>query len=115
MDSLIALRAPVGTDAAPARPSSRPKTATLPPQSSTAVGTVESAAADARWTSLAKTMARAVRRQCPAYLSAHADDIAQAALSKVMAIERASEGTRELTSFYLHRVAHSARGRPRAR
>lgn len=53
-------------------------------------------------------MAKAVRRQCPASLSAHADDIAQAALTKIMAIERASEGRRELTSFYLHRVAHSA-------
>lgn len=53
-------------------------------------------------------MARAVRRQCPAWLSAHADDIAQAALTKVMAVERASEGRRELTSFYLYRVAHSA-------
>jgi RNA polymerase sigma-70 factor (ECF subfamily) len=55
-------------------------------------------------------MARAVRRQCPAWLGSDAQDIAQAALTKVMAAERRSEseGERTLTSFYLHRVAHSA-------
>ena len=65
-------------------------------------------AADARWTSLAATMARAVRRQCPAWLSDHAQDIAQAALMKVLSLARRSEGERPLTSFYLHRAAHSA-------
>ncbi len=53
-------------------------------------------------------MARAVRRQCPAWLSDHAQDIAQAALAKVMVADQKSEGERTLTSFYLHRVAHSA-------
>lgn len=63
---------------------------------------------ESRWATLAATMARAVRRQCPAWLRDHAQDIAQAALTKVMAAERKSEGERPLTSFYLHRVAHSA-------
>jgi RNA polymerase sigma-70 factor (ECF subfamily) len=53
-------------------------------------------------------MAQAVRRQCPAWLSNQADDIAQAALIKVMAAERRAEGERPLSSFYLHRAAHSA-------
>jgi RNA polymerase sigma-70 factor, ECF subfamily len=64
--------------------------------------------ADARWTRLAGAMARAVRRQCPWWLRDHAQDIAQAALMKVMALAGRSEGERPLTSFYLHRVAHSA-------
>jgi RNA polymerase sigma-70 factor (ECF subfamily) len=65
-----------------------------------------SQSSDARWTSLAEALARAVRRQCPWWLSEHAQDIAQAALAKVMASAR-REGERPLTSFYLCRVAHS--------
>ena len=53
-------------------------------------------------------LVRAVRRQCPAWLTDHADDLVQCALVKVMAIAGAGEGTRALSSFYLHRVAHSA-------
>jgi RNA polymerase sigma-70 factor (ECF subfamily) len=53
-------------------------------------------------------MTRAVRRQCPAWLSDDAQDIAQAALTKVMAAERRGEGDRPLSPFYLHRAAHSA-------
>lgn len=64
--------------------------------------------AESRWTELAAMMARAVRRQCPTWLSHAAQDIAQAALTKVMAIERRSEGERPISSFYLHRAAHSA-------
>ena len=37
-----------------------------------------------------------------------AQDIAQAALTKVMAAERRSEGERHFSTFYLYRVAHSA-------
>ena len=68
----------------------------------------EPAAAESRWTALAAAMARAVRRQCPAWLSDHAQDIAQMALAKVMAAEHGREGNRPLTAFYLHRAAHSA-------
>jgi RNA polymerase sigma-70 factor (ECF subfamily) len=57
---------------------------------------------------LAATMARGVRRQCPAWLSGQAEDIAQAALIKVMAVERRAEEERPLSSFDLHRAAHSA-------
>jgi RNA polymerase sigma-70 factor (ECF subfamily) len=63
---------------------------------------------DSRWVALAATMARAVRRQCPPWLADQAQDIAQAALAKVVALDRAAEGKRPLTTFYLHKVAHSA-------
>ena len=65
-------------------------------------------AADSRWASLVETMVRAVRRQCPPWLSDYAQDIAQIALTKVIAIAQGAEGERPLSSFYLHRVAHSA-------
>src|SRR6188472_384739 len=68
----------------------------------------EPASTESRWTALAAAMARAVRRQCPAWLSDQAQDIAQVALTKIMAAEQRTEGERVLTSFYLHRVAHSA-------
>jgi RNA polymerase sigma-70 factor (ECF subfamily) len=77
-----------------------------PPDIDDATGR-EPAPAESRWTALAAAMARAVRRQCPSWLSDHAQDIAQMALAKVMAAER-REGERPLTPFYLHRVAHSA-------
>jgi RNA polymerase sigma-70 factor (ECF subfamily) len=63
---------------------------------------------DARWTTLAAAMARAVRRQCPWWLSDQAQDIAQAALIKVMGSTKDGEGEQPITSFYLYRVAHSA-------
>lgn len=70
--------------------------------------TVESTLTDSRWTALTATMARAVRRQCPAWLRDDAEDIAQAALTKVMSAELRAEGARPLSSFYLYRAAHSA-------
>jgi RNA polymerase sigma-70 factor (ECF subfamily) len=66
------------------------------------------APSDSRWVELAAKMARAVRRQCPAWLADQAEDIAQAALAKVVVLDQAAEGKRPLTTFYLHRVAHSA-------
>jgi RNA polymerase sigma-70 factor (ECF subfamily) len=66
------------------------------------------APADLRWVDLAAKMARAVRRQCPAWLSDKAEDIAQTALAKVVALDKAAEGKRSLSTFYLHKVAHSA-------
>lgn len=67
-----------------------------------------SAITEARWTTLREALARAVRRQCPRWLSDHAEDLVHAALIKVMAISDAGEGNRPLSSFYLYRVAHSA-------
>ena len=56
---------------------------------------------------LRANLARAVRRQCPRWLSDHADDLAQEAVIKVMTAAQ-REGERSLSSFYLYRVAHSA-------
>ena len=84
----------------------RPRTP-LEPADDAGGDTVESTFTESRWAALAATMARAVRRQCPGWLRDHAQDIAQAALTKVMTAERRGEGTRPLSSFYLHRAAHS--------
>jgi RNA polymerase sigma-70 factor (ECF subfamily) len=66
------------------------------------------ASIEARWTTLRAALARAVRRQCPSWLSDNSEDLAHAALLKVMAAARTGEGERSLSSFYLYRVAHSA-------
>jgi RNA polymerase sigma-70 factor (ECF subfamily) len=63
---------------------------------------------EARWTTLRHALARAVRRQCPQWLTDQAEDLVQAALVKVMSMPGTGEGTRGLSSFYLYRVAHSA-------
>jgi RNA polymerase sigma-70 factor (ECF subfamily) len=70
------------------------------------VRTARSAAVD--WVKLRAALTQAVRRQCPAWLSQHADDLAQAALLKIMGRVQSGEGDRPLSSFYLYRVAHSA-------
>src|SRR5262245_45413493 len=74
----------------------------------TGTGTDASDAIDRRWETLKAALMRAVLRRCPAWLRNDAEDIAQVAITKVMAAERASEGERRLTSFYLYKVAHSA-------
>ena len=69
---------------------------------------VRASSYEARWTTLRQALARAVRRQCPQWLSDHAEDLVQAALVKVMTMPGTAEGKRGLSSFYLYRVAHSA-------
>lgn len=108
MGSLLTLVAPISAELSERLPASAPDAVVERTQPVAEAATAEPRATDVRWTSLAVSMARAVRRQCPAWLSAHADDIVQAALTKVMAADRRGEGERTLTSFYLHRVAHSA-------
>jgi len=66
------------------------------------------ARSEQRWTTLRAAVVRAVRRQCPAWLSADAEDIAQVAVAKVMAAGKAGEGNPELPASYLYKVAHSA-------
>jgi RNA polymerase sigma-70 factor, ECF subfamily len=63
---------------------------------------------DERWTPLLTAMARAVRRQCPSWLRAEADDIAQHALAKIVAADKVGEGKPPLAPFYLYKLAHSA-------
>ena len=53
-------------------------------------------------------LARAVRSICPRWLADRWDDLVQTALLKIMELRRRSEQERELSSFYLKRVAYSA-------
>lgn len=55
-----------------------------------------------------EALQRAVRSVCPPSLADRRDDLVQAALMRVAKLQRRSETERELTSFYLRRVAHSA-------
>jgi RNA polymerase sigma-70 factor, ECF subfamily len=66
------------------------------------------ALSEQRWATLRAALVRAVRRQCPAWLSADVEDIAQVAVAKVMAADKAGEGTPQLPASYLYKVAHSA-------
>lgn len=49
-----------------------------------------------------------VRRICPAWMADRREDLVQVALLKVMAIARKSEKSRQFSSSYLWRAAHSA-------
>ena len=66
------------------------------------------ALSEQRWATLRAAMVRAVRRQCPAWLSADVEDIAQMAVAKVMAADKSGEGNPPLPASYLYKVAHSA-------
>jgi RNA polymerase sigma-70 factor (ECF subfamily) len=50
----------------------------------------------------------AISRVCPSWLIDRRDDLVQAAMMRVMEIQRKSEGDREFSASYLYRVAHSA-------
>lgn len=60
------------------------------------------------WTELRRQLNAALARTCPAWMAERREDLVQAALLKVMEIEKRREGETEWTSFYLSRVAHSA-------
>jgi len=51
---------------------------------------------------------RAVRSVCPRWLDDRRDDLVQVALMRVADLQRRSETERQLSSFYLRRVAYSA-------
>ena len=61
-----------------------------------------------RYGRLRRDLARAVASLCPRWLADRRDDLVQAAVLKVMAVEQRSEGNAALASSYLYRVAHSA-------
>ncbi len=66
-------------------------------------------AADATVVELHHALERVVQRACPPWLVAHRDDLVQAAVLKVLAVqERKGEGIDEVPASYLYRVAHSA-------
>jgi RNA polymerase sigma-70 factor (ECF subfamily) len=51
---------------------------------------------------------RSVRSLCPKWLASRAEDLVQVAMVKILDLRRRSEQDRELSSFYLKRVAYSA-------
>jgi RNA polymerase sigma-70 factor (ECF subfamily) len=57
---------------------------------------------------LRQQLVRSVRRVCPGWLAASADDIVQAAVVKVLHLQQESEGERRLATSYLWRLAYSA-------
>lgn len=60
------------------------------------------------WPVLRRQLAAVLGRICPSWLAERREDLVQAALLKVMEIERRREGETVWTAFYLGRVAHSA-------
>lgn len=59
------------------------------------------------YAALRRDLAETLRRACPYWLGDRRDDLVQASLMRVMEVHRKSEGKRELSSYYLRRVAHS--------
>jgi RNA polymerase sigma-70 factor (ECF subfamily) len=57
---------------------------------------------------LRQRLAAAVRRVCPPWLAARAEDIVQAALMRALDVARRGEGQRLLVTSYIWRVAYSA-------
>jgi RNA polymerase sigma-70 factor (ECF subfamily) len=57
---------------------------------------------------LRATLARSVRSLCPRWLATRADDLVQVALLRIVELRKRSEQERELSAFYLKRVAYSA-------
>jgi len=57
---------------------------------------------------LRRELVDAVRVLCPHWLASRAEDLVQVALVKIFELRRRSEQERELSAFYLKRVAYSA-------
>ncbi len=57
---------------------------------------------------LRRELGRAVVAVCPRWLGDQREDIAQAAMIRILELQRRGEGKRQLSSSYLWRVAHSA-------
>jgi RNA polymerase sigma-70 factor (ECF subfamily) len=62
----------------------------------------------ADYAELRAEIVRAVRSLCPRWLASRADDLVQVALLRILELRERSEHRRELSSFYLKRVAYSA-------
>jgi RNA polymerase sigma-70 factor (ECF subfamily) len=63
---------------------------------------------EADYAELRVEIVRAVRTLCPKWLASRAEDLVQVALMKILELRQRSEQDRELSSFYLKRVAYSA-------
>ncbi|HSN85753.1 MAG TPA: RNA polymerase sigma factor [Thermoanaerobaculia bacterium] len=80
------------------------QTSRLEPESDSPAG--QGSGAD--YAELRDELARAVRRLCPRWLASRAEDLVQVALLRIFELRQRSEQERELSSFYLKRVAYSA-------
>ncbi|HSF44193.1 MAG TPA: RNA polymerase sigma factor [Thermoanaerobaculia bacterium] len=80
------------------------QTGRLEPESDSPAG--QGSGAD--YAELRAELARAVRRLCPRWLASRAEDLVQVALLRIFELRQRSEQERELSSFYLKRVAYSA-------
>jgi len=63
---------------------------------------------EAGYVELRAELVRTVRRLCPRWLASRAEDLVQVALLRILELRQRSEQERELSSFYLKRVAYSA-------
>ena len=60
------------------------------------------------WERLRGQLEQSMARVCPHWMVDRRDDLVQVAMMRVLAIQKKSEGNRELRSSYLSRVAYSA-------
>jgi len=63
---------------------------------------------DEFYATIRRKLSHAVAAVCPRWLADQQEDIVQAAMMRILGLHRHSEGTREFSSSYLWRVAHSA-------
>jgi RNA polymerase sigma-70 factor, ECF subfamily len=71
-------------------------------------GAVHSPSTDDDYARLRSDLARVVAGICPRWMASRQEDLVQAVLMRVMAVQRQREGSAELSSFYLRKAAHSA-------
>jgi len=63
---------------------------------------------DEALTVLRRRLVQAVGRVCPAWLSAHAEDIVQSAMIRIIDSRRPGEGIADLRSLYVRKAAYTA-------
>lgn len=63
---------------------------------------------DGEYAELQAQLERAVRRICPGWMADRREDLVQTALVRMVEIIRKSEKTRQFSSSYLWRTAHSS-------
>jgi RNA polymerase sigma-70 factor (ECF subfamily) len=68
---------------------------------------IHSPLTDGDYALLRSDLVRVVERICPSWLASRRDDLVQAVVMRVMEIQRRTEGTAVLSSFYLRKTAHS--------
>jgi len=71
-------------------------------------GEVHAARSEQDYARLRMDIRRVVARVCPSWLGSRAEDLVQTVLLRVLALQQRSEGTVQLSTFYLRKAAHSA-------